>query len=83
MPWYKSSVERIFGIYNTQLLTGQPGTLFQEFTNHYDYDPIKNAVVSLSALQEMIHIFIVDITTSKLSSPIKMSSFRSLDKRSS
>lgn len=61
MPWYKSSVERIFGIYNTQLLTGQPGTLFQEFTNHYDYDPIKNAVVSLSALQEMIHIFIVDI----------------------
>jgi putative transposase len=61
MPWYKSSVERTFGIYNTQLLTGQPGTLFQEFTNHYDYDPQKNAVVSLSALQEMIHIFIVDI----------------------
>ncbi len=61
MPWYKSAVERTFGSYNTQLLTGQPGTLFQEFTNQYDYDPRKNAVVSLSALQEMIHIFIIDI----------------------
>ncbi len=61
MPWYKSSVERTFSSYNTQLLQGQPGTLFQEFTTQYDYDPKKNAVVSLEALQEMIHIFIVDI----------------------
>ncbi len=61
MPWYKSTVERTFGSYNTQLLAGQPGALFKEFTTQYDYDPKKNAVVSLSALQEMIHIFIVDI----------------------
>ncbi len=61
MPWYKSSVERTFGSYNTQLLKGQPGTFLQEFTREYDYDPRKNAVVSLSALQEMLHIFIVDI----------------------
>jgi putative transposase len=61
MPWYKSSIERTFSSYNTQLLRGQPGALFQEFTTQYDYDPQKNAVVSLEALQEMIHIFIVDI----------------------
>ncbi|MDB9323931.1 Mu transposase C-terminal domain-containing protein [Nodularia spumigena] len=61
MPWYKSSVERTFSSYNTQLLQGQPGTLFKEFITQYDYDPKKNAVVSLEALQEMIHIFIVDI----------------------
>ncbi len=61
MPWYKSTVERTFGSYNTKLLTGQPGNLFQEFTSQYDYDPRKNAVVSLSALQEMIHTFIIDI----------------------
>jgi putative transposase len=61
MPWYKSSIERTFSSYNTQLLQGQPGALFQEFTTQYDYDPKKNAVVSLEALQEMIHIFIVDI----------------------
>ncbi|MBE9002773.1 transposase [Nostoc sp. LEGE 12447] len=65
MPWYKSSVERTFSSYNTQLLQGQPGALFQEFTNQYDYDPKKNAVVSLEALQEMIHIFIVDIHNQK------------------
>ncbi|NEU84634.1 DDE-type integrase/transposase/recombinase [Nostoc sp. UIC 10630] len=28
MPWYKSSVERTFSSYNTQLLQGQPGALF-------------------------------------------------------
>lgn len=61
MPWYKSSIKRTFSSYNTQLLQGQPGALFQEFTTQYDYDPKKNAVVSLEALQEMIHIFIVDI----------------------
>ena len=61
MPWYKSSVERTFGSYNTQLLKGQPGTLLQEFTSQYDYNPRKNAVVSLEALQEMLHIFIVDL----------------------
>jgi putative transposase len=61
MPWYKSSVERTFGSYNTQLLKGQPGTFLQEFAREYNYNPRKNAVVSLEALQEMIHIFIVDI----------------------
>ncbi len=61
MPWYKSSVERTFGSYNTQLLKGQPGTLLQEFTSQYDYNPRKNAVVSLEALQEMLHIFIVEL----------------------
>ena len=61
MPWYKSSVERTFGSYNTQLLKGQPGRLLQEFTSQYDYNPRKNAVVSLEALQEMLHIFIVDL----------------------
>jgi putative transposase len=61
MPWYKSSVERTFGSYNTQLLKGQPGTFLQEFAREYNYNPRENAVVSLEALQEMIHIFIVDI----------------------
>ncbi len=61
MPWYKSSVERTFSSYNTQLLVGQPGTLLKEFSNLNGYNPKKNAVVSLSALEEMVHIFIIDI----------------------
>lgn len=61
MPWYKAGVERYFGMLNTKLLAGQPGNFLSTFCCSYDYDPKKNAVVSFSALQEMIHLFIIDI----------------------
>lgn len=61
MPWYKAGVERFFGMLNTKILVGQPGHFLIDFTKQYDYDPQKNAVVSFEALQEMLHIFIVDI----------------------
>lgn len=61
MPWYKSAIERYFGSLNSQLLSEQPGKTFSNFMKSYDYDPKKNAVVSFEALQEILHIFIVDI----------------------
>lgn len=61
MPWYKSAIERYFGALNTQLLSEQPGKSFANFMQKYDYDPLKNAVISFAALQEILHIFIVDI----------------------
>ncbi len=61
MPWYKSSIERYFGTLNTQLLSDKPGKTFSSLMERYDYDPSKNAVISFAALQEMLHIFIVDI----------------------
>ncbi|MBO3461555.1 DDE-type integrase/transposase/recombinase [Aetokthonos hydrillicola Thurmond2011] len=61
MPWYKSTIERYFGALNSQLLSDQPGKSFSNFMKQYDYDPLKNAVISFEALQEIIHIFIVDI----------------------
>ncbi len=61
MPWYKSAIERYFGALNSQLLSDKPGKSFSNFLMKYDYDPLKNAVVSFEALQEMLHIFIVDI----------------------
>ncbi len=61
MPWYKASIERYFGMLNTKILAGQPGNLMGDFVKEYDYDPKKNAVVSFEALQEMIHLFIIDI----------------------
>ncbi|MBE9229677.1 transposase [Phormidium sp. LEGE 05292] len=61
MPWYKGSIERYFGMLNTKILAGQPGNLLSDFVKDYDYDPQKNAVVSFEALQEMIHLFIIDI----------------------
>lgn len=61
MPWYKSAIERYFGALNTQLLSHQPGKTFAKFMQQNDYDSKKNAVVSFDALQEILHIFIVDI----------------------
>ncbi|MEN9567301.1 MAG: hypothetical protein RLZZ69_2497, partial [Cyanobacteriota bacterium] len=61
MPWYKSAIERYFGALNTQLLSHQPGKRFAKFMQQTDYDSKKNAVVSFDALQEILHIFIVDI----------------------
>lgn len=61
MPWYKGTVERYFGMLNTKILAGQPGNFLGHLTTEYDYDPQKNAVVSFEALQEMIHLFIIDI----------------------
>lgn len=61
MPWYKSAIERYFGALNSQLLSDKPGKSFSNLMKQYDYDPLKNAVVSFKALQEIIHLFIVDI----------------------
>ena len=61
MPWYKSAIERYFGALNTQLLSHQPGKTFAKFMQQYDYDPKRNAVVSFEALQEILHLFVVDI----------------------
>ncbi|WP_242056747.1 MULTISPECIES: Mu transposase C-terminal domain-containing protein [Oscillatoriales] len=61
MPWYKSAIERYFGALNSQLLSDEPGKSFSNFLKSDDYDPRQNAVISFEGLQEMLHIFIVDI----------------------
>ena len=61
MPWYKSAIERYFRALNTQLLSHQPGKTFAKFMQQYDYDPKRNAVVSFETLQEILHLFVVDI----------------------
>lgn len=61
MPWYKSAIERYFGSLNSQLLSEQPGKTFSNFMKSHSYNPIENAVISFEALQEILHIFIVDI----------------------
>lgn len=61
MPWYKSAIERYFGALNTQLLSHQPGKTFAKFMQQHDYDSKKSAVVSFEALQEILHLFVVDI----------------------
>ena len=60
MPWYKASIERFFASIKKQLSGTIPGRCL-ELLEKSDYDPKKQAVVTLHALQEIIHIFIVDL----------------------
>lgn len=62
VPWYKSRVEGYFHKVNSQLLRGNPGS-YLKFEKEFDceYDPAKNAVLTLEELHEIIHIFIIDI----------------------
>ena len=59
--WFRGTVERWFGTLNQRLLHELPGTTFSNIFDKKDYDPQKHAVISLNALLEMIHVWIVDI----------------------
>ncbi|GAB4541221.1 MAG: hypothetical protein Tsb0014_32990 [Pleurocapsa sp.] len=59
-PWYKATVERYFGSIQTQLSGKIPGSC-AKFLQENDYDPKKQAVITLNELQEIIHIFLIDI----------------------
>jgi len=61
MPWYKGLVERWFGDVNRQLLHKVDGTTFSNFIERGEYDPEKNAVVPFGVLEEIVHIWIVDV----------------------
>jgi putative transposase len=58
---YKGTVERFFRTQNQKLLHGTPGTTFSNIIDKADYDPKKNAVISVEVLEELAHKFIVDI----------------------
>lgn len=60
MPWYKGTVERFFGGIQQQLGGQIPGNC-SKFLESNDYDPKKQAVVTLQEFQEIIHKFFIDI----------------------
>ena len=60
-PWYKSTIERFFGVQNKELLHRLPGTSFSNIFEKGDYDPKKNAVITFSSFLEILDTWIVDI----------------------
>jgi putative transposase len=72
MPWYKAAIERSFGSLKTELTGSIPGRCLQ-LLQESDYDPKKQAVVTLHELQEIIHIFIVDIHNQRGHTQLKSS----------
>jgi putative transposase len=60
-PYYKPSIERMFGTLNTKLLHQLPGTTFSSVSEKWDYDPKKHALISMSSLERVIHNWIIDV----------------------
>jgi putative transposase len=59
-PWFKGKIERFNGTINRSLSHGTPGTTFSNIFEKDDYDPSKHAVVTLSTLREILHMWIAD-----------------------
>lgn len=58
--WFKGKIERFQGSLNRGVSHGNPGTTFSNIFEKDDYDPSSHAVVRLSVLREMVHVWIVD-----------------------
>lgn len=61
----KARIERFFRTLNTRLLHELPGTTFSNIFDRKDYNPKKNAVISLQALEEILHIFLIYVFASQ------------------
>jgi len=59
-PWAKGSIERTIKTYNYTLNHTLPGTSFASLWDRWGYDPLKHALITRQALQEILHIWIVD-----------------------
>lgn len=59
-PWFKGKIERFLGTLNAGIADGNPGSTFGNIFDKDDYDPAKHAVIRLSKLREIAHIWIVD-----------------------
>ncbi|MEY4483630.1 MAG: hypothetical protein RL693_1082, partial [Verrucomicrobiota bacterium] len=59
-PWFKGVVERTLGTLNRGIAHGIPGTTFSNIFQKGEYNPAKNAVLTLSTLKEIMHVWIVD-----------------------
>jgi len=64
-PWLKGAIERWFRTVNQDLIHRIPGTTFSSFLERGDYASEKNACMTLDALWEALHIWIVDSYTQK------------------
>lgn len=60
-PDQKGFIERYLGVINRGLLQSKPGTTFSNMFDRKDYDPAKNAVISLRLLKAIVIKWICDV----------------------
>lgn len=60
-PHLKAAIERAFGTVNTGILHKLPGTTLSGIMQRGDYDSLKYASLRLGELDQILHIFLLDI----------------------
>jgi putative transposase len=60
-PYFKAGVERIFDTTNTGVFHTLPGTSFADPAQRGNYNSLKHACISLNDLDQILHIFLLDI----------------------
>jgi putative transposase len=60
-PWYKGAIERFLKTLNETLLHEQHGTAFGNILERGDYDPAKNAVITIGELRMQVHRWMLDV----------------------
>ncbi|WP_394581216.1 Mu transposase C-terminal domain-containing protein [Cytobacillus firmus] len=60
-PRYGGTIERLFGTINSELIHRLEGTRKSKFSDLGDYDPEKNALLSLKDVEELLITYITDI----------------------
>jgi putative transposase len=60
-PHFKAGVERMFRTINTGLLHKLPGTTFSNPQQRGDYDSAEEACIDLEDLDNVLHIFLLDV----------------------
>lgn len=72
-PWWKAKVERFLGTINRGVAHGAPGTTFADILDRADYDSAKHACLTLAALHEMIHTWVIDYYHQRVHKTLGMS----------
>lgn len=65
-PNYKGMVERFLGTLNRSVCHALPGTTFSNIDARGEYDPSKFACVTLSELNEIVHMWLIDVYAQQL-----------------
>jgi len=60
-PFHKGAIERLLKTLNYNLMHKIPGTSFAKYWLRFDYDPLKEALVTFNALEEIIHRWLLDV----------------------
>ncbi|GIU32585.1 Mu transposase C-terminal domain-containing protein [Shewanella schlegeliana] len=64
-PWKKPKVERFFRTLNTEFLDSLPGKNFRSVDAKGDYQPDKEAAISFSLFNELLHKWIIEVYNQK------------------